>query len=920
MKNLSDDKIPENSLTKGKIRKNRFYRSLPYIITGLVSVVILLAVYAVNGIYPFGDGSVVCDDMVQQTITNYTYFWDYLHSGGSKSILFNWETAAGTQVLTTGFYVLKPWEVIFTLLCSRDGIVNGISFLVIFKITAAALSMVFFLRKEFKIDPFWQIFLSIAYAFSSFIIVYYTNMGWIDAAFMFPFMIVALLHLFRTGKWLPYVLALTYSLLISIYISYMIFMFLFFVGFLYLFLIQPKETRKMSIVRFGVSSVASLAASAAINVPSIYYMFRSTRYEIKSEETTWDSILKILNTSTTYSTTKLTIVLLITSVFLAFFIILCVNFKKHKKPALFFILSLAVLCLPVFFENINLIWHLGSYISFPLRYAYMLIFMLVCASAYVLENMKETVFSLKGKQLIALVIPAVAAAVGGIYVLVTKVYREVGTVSGLKYNKLVVEDCDKWMFLAYMLLAVFYLIFLFVGVKKLSYVLMAGVLVTEIGLLANVSFGTNSQTEGQSAMYSRDFLTDAHEMAEDLNLENDNLSRIKDLDVRLNSNYPMIFNYPSLSNFTHLVSSDMTSTMEALGYSQVYTRVIDSVGTLLSDALLNIKYTFTENELDEYEYTYMYEIGDSHLYANNFTLPVGLIVDEDFVNIDIVENDNVFLSNDELYTALTGDETDIFETDEFMLDTDGDENFEETVHVDGTKHVYLHVDIENTSANRGSMLIMVNGKRVDLTYFGSDVNYYYPNNFHNELIDLGVVTDDDVSVTIAALKSIGEVKITIGYFDSSMLEELCDMNADNCADVETGARSLTATVTCEEDGQYIFLPITYDEGWSCTVNGEEQEIEIALSSFMAIKLTEGENVIELNYLPYGMELGIIITVVTALGLAVVIIIRKKKTIPQDASNTFLKIFEKAYFVLMCVCIALVYIVPMIFTIVNNISG
>ncbi len=675
----------------------------------------------------------------------------------------------------------------------------------------------------------------------------------------------------------------------------------------------------MTIVRFGISSVAALAASAVINVPSVFYMFRSTRYELESEATTWDSILEVLNTSTTYSTTKLTIVLLITSVFLAFFLIMCINFKEHRKVAVFFIVSLAVLSLPVFFENINLIWHLGSYVGFPLRYAYMLIFMLVCAAAYVLENMKDVLFSLHGKQVIALIVPAVAAAAGGIYVLVTQVYREVDSVNGLKYNKLVIEDCDKWIFLAYVLLAIFYIICLFIGVKKLSNVLMAGVLVTEIGLLANVSFGTNSDTSERTPMYNLDYYYEALDMAEDLDLENDNLTRIKDVDTLLNSNYPLLLNYPSLSNFTHLVSADMTSTMEALGYSQIYTRVIDSVGTLLSDALLNMKYAFTDRELDEYEYTYLYEVGSSHLYANNMTLPVGLIVNQDFMDIDIVENNNVFLSNNEIYTALTGDESNIFETDEFVIDT-SEEVFNETIHVEGTKHVYLHVDVENTTKQRGSMIIMIDGQRVDLTYFGDDTNYYYPNNFHNELIDLGVVTDDDIEINIIPVKEIGDVQVTVGYFDSTMLGELCDMNADNCADVETGAKSLTATVTCDEDGQYVFLPITYDEGWTCTVNGEEQEIEVAMSSFMAIKLSEGENVIEIHYLPYGMKIGAVITIVTALFVVVLLIVKKKKNIPQDKSNKFLKIFEKVYLAGMSLALVAVYIVPILFTIVNNIGG
>lgn len=898
-------------------KKFNLLNVVPYAAAGVITLVIMLAIYAVNGIYPFGDGSVVCDDMVQQTISNYTYFWDYLHSGGDKSLLFNWETAAGAQVLTTGFYILKPWEIIFTLLCSRDAIVNGIPFLIIFKMAMASFTMLFFLRKEFRIEPFWQVVLSIAYTFSAFILIYYTNMGWIDAAFMFPILILCLLRMFRTGKWLPYFIFLTYTLLLSIYISYMVFLFLFFIGFLYLAIVQPKETRKMSIIRFGVTSVLALAGSAVINVPSVYYMFRSTRYSIKSEETALDTILKIFNTDTTYSTTKLTIILLCSSVFVAFLVMLFVNFRQHKKACAFFGLSALFLILPVFFENINLIWHLGSYVGFPLRYAYMLIFILVCMSAYVLQNLKDITFSIKGKKSIAVIIPAVACAVGGIYVLITRVYEEVATANGLKYNKLVIENCDAWMFIAFILLAMFYVFALFVGHKKLSCIMISAVMLVEIGLLANVSFGTNSNTSERSSMYSLDFVYDSLEMAEDLELENDNLSRIKDMDISLNSNYPMFFEFPALSNFTHLVSSDMTSTMEALGYSQIYTRVLDSVGTLLSDALLNMKYTFSKRELDESEYTYMHDIGEAHLYSNNMTLPVGLIVGQNFMDIDIVENNDVFKSNNQLYTALTGDDSALCTTEVFDFDCGVD--FSQTVHVEGTKHVYLHIDIENSVKNRGAVTVMINGKKANLRYLGGEVNYNYPNNFHNELIDLGVVTDTDIEIFIFSLKDIGDdIKVTVGYFDYTKLDSLCEMNKDNHAEVTTGPKSLTATVENGKAGDYVFLPVTYDEGWSCKVNGEEKEIGIAMSSFMAIELQDGENVIEMTYLPYGMKLGAIITVITILLVAVIYIIEKKKPFSQESSNLFLKVFEKIYYAGMLSATAIVYLIPVIFTVYNNI--
>ena len=74
------------------------------------------------------------------------------------------------------------------------------------------------------------------------------------------------------------------------------------------------------------------------------------------------------------------------------------------------------------------------------------------------------------------------------------------------------------------------------------------------------------------------------------------------------------------------------------------------------------------------------------------------------------------------------------------------------------------------------------------------------------------------------------------------------------------------------------------------------------------------------YLPYGMKLGAIITLITALAIAAIWLIEKKKPFRQDASNTFLKVFEKVYFAGMSCAVAIVYVIPVIFTLYNNIVG
>ncbi len=893
-----------------KDKKASLRAAAPYAAAGLFAVVFMLVIYAVNGIFPFGSGSVVCDDMVQQTISNYTYFWDYLRSGGKLSLMFNWETAAGAQILTTGFYILKPWEIIFSLIIPRDGIVNGISFLLIFKIVMAAESMLFFLRKKFKIPSFWQVFLSLCYALSSFIIIYYTNMGWIDAAFMLPFIVLAFMYMCDTGKWWPYVLILTYSLTLSLYIAYMLFLFLLLVGGLYMMFIQPKETRKTAIIRFGITSVLSLAMSAVITVPTVYYMLGSTRYSIKSEETTLDTLLKILKATNTYPNVKYALLFVGSAVLWAMFIVLLVNFSHNKKKSIFFTLSLLVLLLPALFENINLIWHVGSYVGFPLRYLYMLSFILVCAAAYCIHSGSAIEF-FSGKKTVIPVIISVISGAAGVLLMYFKAYEHKDAVEGLTYRYIFTENAGMYISIAFFLMLVSYVFALTIKNKKIGCVLVSLFMIAETGMCADVSIGTNSNKDGVLPMYSLTFVDRTNAISEDLNLENDNLTRIKDHDTYLNSNYPMFFKFPAMSNFTHLVSEDLTTSMRALGYSQVYTRVLDNSGTLLSDALLNIKYTFSKKDLDPDEYTYMYGVGDSKLYSYNYTLPVGLIVNEDFVSTDIVANDDPFVSTNELFKALGG-EGDLITTDEKTFSTDsssadGTGVYEMNIKVEGRRHVYLNVETaKGRKVSNGSLQISLNNKTLDLTYFGSKANYRYPNNFFNGMLDLGVFEDEELTVTVGQWKDIGDwLKLTSGQADYTKLGELCSKEHPH-ADVTTGARSLTAKATADSDGEYLFLPVNDDPGWTCKVNGKEAELNYAMGSFLAVKLEKGENTVELTFLPHGLKTGAVISLISLAVFIILLIIKKFKPIPNDKDNAFLRIFEKIYYIGMIEVYAIMY--------------
>ena len=181
--------------------------------------------------------------------------------------------------------------------------------------------------------------------------------------------------------------------------------------------------------------------------------------------------------------------------------------------------------------------------------------------------------------------------------------------------------------------------------------------------------------------------------------------------------------------------------MTNLGYSQVYTRIYENSGTLLSDALLNIDYVMSSKDENEEEYTYIKDITDEvKLYKNNCNLPVGLVVNDDFVNVDIAENEAVFENTDALYKALGGKKN-LFDTKLYNFEVEVYETYTVVHEIKGRKHVYIDIDYDEVKDKENLathlMCITLNGDFLDLSSF--DEQYavsIYPTASYTNILDL----------------------------------------------------------------------------------------------------------------------------------------------------------------------------------------
>ena len=129
------------------------------------------------------------------------------------------------------------------------------------------------------------------------------------------------------------------------------------------------------------SGVLSLLCSAFVWLPSLLQYLASARSGGFLEN------IKNSGFFTHYDTT-LTILLCSGIIFGALALIIP-RLSNSEKEIKFLVLIFALTSLPLIIEPINLMWHTGSYMSFPARYGFIPVFIGLLLAAKDLEKFKE---------------------------------------------------------------------------------------------------------------------------------------------------------------------------------------------------------------------------------------------------------------------------------------------------------------------------------------------------------------------------------------------------------------------------------------------------------------------------------------------------------------------------------------------------
>lgn len=805
-------------------------KAFPYIAAFGLPFFICVIICIGNGVYPFGDNCILHIDMYHQYCPFFTEFLNKLQSGGS--LQYSWNLGLGSDFVSLyAYYLASPLNFLI-LLCPKSHVIEFMTLLIILKISASGLTFFLYIRHHYKLvgkdgrmhknQVIPAIVFSTAYALSGFVAAYSWDIMWMDCIALFPLIMIGLERLVQEKKAGLYYITLALCIFCNYYISIMICIFLVF-AFVLLFFSQ-KKGKGGAVLRFGWYSLLAGASSAILLLPEIAVLSVSGSAEGGFPKTAefYFNILAELGRGAAVTSVYTgndhwpNLYAGAFSLFLVWIYVLNRRISwKEKVPRIamlaFFLVSFA--------ENqLDYIWH-GMHFpqALPGRQSFLYSFVLLSMGFAAVRKRKGTkIWHI-----------AVAAIVSMMLLLL----------SGWYGDETVTEPVS--LVITALFICVYAVTFVLTKItgkkKRLAFAQFAVfVAVAELAInMAATGFGTTSRvayTEKQ---------TDYENLLETAKEDNEETGsgfyRVEDTE-RKTKNDDSLYGYASATIFSSLMNLDVSHLFQSLFMEGGKNFYCYNGATPLSSSLFSVKYMLSDSALEESPYrTLIGGSGSSFLYRNNYSLPLGFVMDEQAIANWTSSTADRMASLNSLTSAL-GAEGQMLYPATCVTDANAGDTT-----IDIAEDGYYYADYISCTSDT-------------LTVNRSDGwTKQYSKTSHRYLIELGECkAGDEIHILNSNMESI---EFQVYQLNEKVVQQAFDtLNAQTMQLTDMTDRKIEGKIQVQNAGRLI-LSVPADEGWTLYVDGKETEIEPLADALVGVHLEKGSYTIKLCYTTPGLKVG-----------------------------------------------------------------
>ena len=899
------------------ISKNRYY-----IIAFFIPVVLMYISYAIFGLYPFGEHSVLALDFNAQ----YVYYFESLRDSFwsfDKSIFYDWgRNLSGGFMGIIGYYLASPFTLIVMLL-PRKMILTSLLIMILCKIGTASVTMSIYLQHSKRLAPMQATVFSVLFSMCAYMVIQTVDPMWLDGLVFLPLIALGVEHLIDDGRKLGYIIPIALMFIANFYIGYMIGIFTAFY-FLYYLLFGSEESRGKIMnyvyicINFGISTIVAVMLAAWMILP-VYNALQLGKFDFTDPDysfavqfepiTVLAQLLISQYDSVNVQGSPEIYCGILTVVLLPIFFL---NSKIPVRQKLGYGFLLCVMFFSMYIKPVDMWWHGGQVPNWlPFRYSFIISFILLSMAAVAFKHLD----GIKPSYL------------GGIFfgILATVLY-----IHSQGFEHLDIMS-SIWLSIG---LSAAYLMILYAATNKniagktLPLVLLcviAGELVfnnvrSMKALDKEVAYSTRASYEV--------FMESGREAVKRMEQRDSGLYRSEKTFTRcINDNEG--WGLKGLTHSSSVMNAKILTFLETLGYNSrsYYTRYEGT--TELGDSLLGIKYVIDRGpttrpllhdaytQVDSYTYTDRDDLDANgqprekylNTYENPNALPIAYMVDDDLLRIDHLGNDNPFNSQNVLLSSMLGktvfDEAgniagnaqyytriDVGEPVLGAVTLDsyngqacyrrqegGDPTVDYRFTADSDREVFCYLKTENEQAVN---LWLGTRESEDTDYAFKGYGQYFET--HNySIISLGKFQPGtQVCLRLTVLEKDNATIIKepfFYYFDRDAFQaDIDQLKASGQMEITKYTdRYIKGTVNAS-DGQILFTSIPYEPGWTVKVDGHRVDTMECLKAMIYVPLTAGTHTVVLSYTPPGFVLGVILMIL-GVGMLVLFYMYDKKNNP-----------------------------------------
>lgn len=843
-----------------------FEKNNIYVIAYVIPFIIMLVIFMVAKIYPFGDRSFLHIDMYHQYFPFLTDFYRAVKGTNvAGNLTYSWNAGIGSNYTALYAYYLATPTNWLSLLWKEKSLMEFISYMVIVKIGGCGASFAYYLAKKFDRKDLSVVLFSTFYALSGYMAAYNWDVMWLDPILLAPLVILGLERLANGEGVKLYTIALGLAIFSNYYLCIMICIYV--VLYFFVVLLAGAKNKLAALIDFAVYSLIAGCMGAVLIIPEVLALqlskFTNTTFPAtaKTYFTVFDVLGRhFMDVAVETGLDHWPNIYCSVAVLVLFpLYVMCKKVPLREKACKVALLAFMLIS---FTSNVMAyLWHGFNYPdSLPSRqsFLYIILLLTVCYEAYL--NIRE--FS----------------------------NREIGSVCmgvlcfTILAQKLIDDDAitGRSYLLSLIMLAV-YLILMCLGRREKKTEGLIIVLLLAVCIEAGVNTKLTSVPTVSRTNYMSKF-GEYNEIYDEYNELADGKFYRFDRQKRNSNNDSMFQNYPGLSMFSSTSNGLVNYFYQDYGMRASKVFYCSDGLTPFTRALLSAKYLMSkEGNLENTLMTKVDERDEISLYSYDLTLPLGYVIHDNDTRVSELVNDKdtafeVFEKSEEEKPLIFSD------------DITPVERQNELAHMLGaTDDLYIYIDSESGAQayfeipEDGYYYVYCNTKKIKTLKADTDAGELSFEKMKNPYIaDMGY----NYAGSMISLKDEdgANLKAKLYRFNVDVYEELVNkLGHDTVSFDSFKATKQTGTVTASSDG-YLVFSIPYDPGFKVYVDGNKVESELFLEMMLAVPVSEGEHRIELKYTPQGLYAGLVVTLMAVFGFVAICIYDAKKKTPGQTKK------------------------------------